>query len=146
VKRSSRLFYSIFPKQVPLEPAVIQLLSKVYPTLDFNRIYFFNGMPWFMKHAFAIGITLPGTYNLSGINIYLDGCYQRSTEGLCLIVHELFHGLQYKDLHGGYGISKYVVCRITCLGCCNTRICTAAMGLGFCGHFWCFTLRNISFC
>lgn len=104
MRRSARLFYSIFPKQVTLEPDIIQLLSKVYPTLDFNRIYFFNGMPWFMKYAFAIGVTLPGTYNLSGVNIYLDGCNQRSTQGLGLIVHELFHGLQYKDLHGGYGV------------------------------------------
>ncbi len=104
MRRSARLFYSIFPKRVTLEPKIIQLLSDVYPTLDFKRIYFFNGMPWFMKHAFAVGITLPGTYNLSGINIYLDGCNQRSTEGLGLIVHELFHGLQYKELHGGYGI------------------------------------------
>jgi len=104
VRKSVRLLHSILPKRITLEPEIIQLLAKVYPTLDFNRIYFFNGMPWFMKHAFAVGITLPGTYNLSGINIYLNGCNQRSTEGLGLIVHELFHGLQYKELHGGYGV------------------------------------------
>lgn len=57
-----------------------------------------------MKHAFAIGVTLPGTYDLSGINIYLDGCNQKSKDGLGLIVHELYHGLQYKELHGGYGV------------------------------------------
>lgn len=104
MRRSSRLFRSIFPKRVTIEPEVIQLLSQVFPTLDFNRIYFFSGMPWFMKYAFAAGVTLPGTYDLSGINIYLDGCNQKSKNGLGLIVHELFHGLQYKDLHGGYGV------------------------------------------
>lgn len=100
----TRLYELIFPTQIVLEDDVKNMLQKLYPNLNLEKIYFYDGMPWFMMHGFAIGITLPGTYNLQGVNIYLNDYNPQAEKCMTTIVHEMFHVQQYYDLNKGYGI------------------------------------------
>ncbi len=101
---TSALYGSVFPEKLELPLEVRELLTGLYPTIDFSKVHFFSNMPWFMVHGFAIGITLPGTYNFRGINIYLKEFDPYSESGLALLVHEVFHALQYRDLNRAYGL------------------------------------------
>ncbi len=103
------------PIEVP--DCVRKLLEFLYPTVDWDRVIFFSGLPWWVSSTTA-AITIPNPLGLSGYRVYLgdntDFCKKAS---LNTIVHEAFHVQQFMGIAGGYGIGwlrpgffKYFVC------------------------------------
>ena len=100
------LYYWAFPPNVELPECVMELLKRLYPTIDWNTVTFHKGLPGFLNWGSEDGITLPGPYDLHQIHVYIkpsawDLC---SCRGLMRFVHEAFHVLQYRDVAGGWGL------------------------------------------
>lgn len=109
LKEILRNFYNWFrPKEIEKPDCVLQLLKTIYPTVNWNKVHFHNGLPWFIPSSQASAITLPGTYDFTRIHIYFNGNFDPCTcRGLRLIVHEGFHVLQYTDIAvGGVGFIR----------------------------------------
>jgi hypothetical protein len=129
---------------VPTEVFLPDCLSKIYrflfPTLDWSRIHFFDGIPFPLNIGPKDGITVPSAFS-SAINIYLaDGNYVPCGPGapprpdepsswsseqynqagaahhtFLLLAHELVHALQIQESAGsgyipGSWITQYVTC------------------------------------
>jgi len=94
-----------FPEKQELPECVLELLKVVFPTVDWDKVDFYKGIP----HVLSTGqdaITLPDTYNLSGIGIYFDPASWNpcSEDGLAIFIHEGVHVLQIQQTLNGYGL------------------------------------------
>ncbi len=103
-KQVEKLFRHVFPKQIIPDKGTLKLLEQIYPSLNLSKVHFFDGLPWFIGDAYVSGIAMPGTYNTDKVHIYLKKYNPRTQGGLAIIVHELFHALQYQDLYKAKGI------------------------------------------
>lgn len=107
------------PPEIEKPECVVKLLETIYPTVDWSKVKFYDGLPWFTS-SFSSGttaITLPGTYGVNNINIYFKDFDPCSCAGLGTIVHEGFHVLQYNDIGTG-GVGWIRLFMIQYLACC----------------------------
>jgi hypothetical protein len=94
-----QLYNSVLPPAFELLPKEQRLLHQMYPEIDWSKVEFNAGLPWFMHFTFAIGTALPHSYNGQRVHICLRDKDRRSlNERLCIMVHEAFHIQQYHDL------------------------------------------------
>lgn len=103
---SRRLYRWVFPEIIERTVEVNQLLKKLYPTVNWDTVRFYKGMPWFMIGNFAHAIVLPGTWHYRRIHAYFSKYAPRTVQGLSTIVHESFHVLQYHDTGRGIGLLR----------------------------------------
>lgn len=136
------------PQEIEKPECVLKLLQTIYPTVDWSKVKFYDGLPWFVSFSPATtAITLPGFYGINNINIYFKNFDPCTCYGLSTIIHEGFHVLQYNDIGtGGLGwirlfMIEYFACTIAngydnnpfeipayeqgskFLKCCNEPIC-----------------------
>jgi hypothetical protein len=128
---------------MPQEFFLPDCLSKVYrflyPTLDWSRIHFFDGMPFPLSLGPQSGITIASVGFSPDINIYIrEGHYYPCSTGpndgpaahesFLLLAHELVHALQIQQMLGngyipGSWITKYMTCYLTSLSSdCSNEI------------------------
>ena len=116
---STDVWHWFFPKKIDVPDCVIELLKAIYPTVDWDKVTFYEGLPnlfglpTLINNIFGGGglsqgaITLPSTKSLSGINVYLipsqsDWC--SCNKDLNTYVHEGAHVLQIQEWLGGWGL------------------------------------------
>jgi hypothetical protein len=104
---SKRLRESLLPKPIRLSAKQEQLLRQLFPNVHWDQVRCVEGMPWFMRHSFAIATALPASYRRGVVYIYFQE-YKKEEEDfytLSTLVHEAFHIQQYHDSQsfGGWG-------------------------------------------
>ena len=110
--------------EIFLPECLVQAFKQLYPTLDFSRISFFNGIPTGLDTG-QPAITVPDPGGICGIHVYLrensyDPCCK---ETFLTLAHELVHALQIKDgIFGGCGLglinpftAQYITCFLNSL-------------------------------
>lgn len=97
---------SVFHEKIIPSKKIIDTLKIIYPTIKWERVYFFKGMPWFtiIHSNFITAQALPATYSFSKFSIYLRDYDAESCETLSIIVHEGYHLMQYQKFLKGYGL------------------------------------------
>lgn len=98
--------HSLFPKRVYPSDRVMQILKVIYPSLNWNEINFYEGIPWFAKYVapYVTAQALPDTYSLRKLNIYVKRYDENSCNVLADIVHEAYHMVQYERFAKAWGI------------------------------------------
>jgi hypothetical protein len=96
-------------QQIQLPDCAQQLLNFLYPTVDWTRVRFYSGLPWFvsMFSKDTDGITLPDAVGVSDYCIYLGDKTNFCGDGIKTLVHEAFHIAQFMSLSNGYGPGFY---------------------------------------
>lgn len=92
-------------KQTPL-PSTIQLLKDLYPTVNWKRVDFYEGLPWYTPFIapYVTAQALPQFYSFNRFSIYLIKFDESRAQCLADIVHEGMHVLQGMNFWKGYGI------------------------------------------
>jgi hypothetical protein len=95
-----------FLKKHNIAPSTRQLLSTIYPTINWDRVDFVEGLPWFTPFIapYVTAQALPSFYSFSRFRIYLRKFDETRAQCLADIVHEAFHVLQAMEFGKGYGI------------------------------------------
>lgn len=98
--------FRFFPK--PIEPPeyVSFLLKGMYPTVDWTKVYFYEGLPWFLP-KWTSAIVLPAALHHQSIRIYFSDFRAEDAVGLSTIVHEGMHVLQASDLWKAKGLGFF---------------------------------------
>lgn len=104
VARSTRRFF--FPRRLDVPDHVWETLERVYPTVDWGRVEFYEGWPHLLRGRGFRAITLPNPHSVHRINVYFtsDAWRPNTAGGLSTIVHEGYHVLQIQETWRGYGI------------------------------------------
>lgn len=84
----------------------MKMLSVIYPTLDWDRVSFYEGLPWFtpLVAPYVTAQVLPDFYSFGKYRIYLKKIDESRAQCLADIAHEGFHILQAMHFGKGYGI------------------------------------------
>jgi hypothetical protein len=92
-------------KQTPL-PTTLQLLKDLYPTVNWNRVDFYEGLPWYTPFIapYVNAQALPQFYSFNRFSIYLIKFDESRAQCLADIVHEGMHVLQGMRFWKGYGL------------------------------------------
>ncbi len=95
-------------KHIPL-PSTITLLKNLYPSVDWNRVDFYEGLPWFTPFIapYVTAQALPQFYSFSRYRIYLKKFDESRAQCLADIVHEGYHVMQAMQFWNGYGIGFF---------------------------------------
>jgi len=100
------LYHWVFPRVIEPDAETQTLLRNIYPTINWQKVRFYEGLPWFIAGSYVNAIVLPATWNRQYIHAYF-AVYQPDTlAGLSTIIHEGFHVLQYQDLGKGIGFMR----------------------------------------
>ncbi len=104
VYESVRTYF--FPRQIDVPDQVRDLLGRIYPTVEWDRVGFYCGWPHVLRRGGFHAITLPDPHSVDRINIYFapDAWQPDERRGLATIVHEGYHVLQIQQMAGGYGL------------------------------------------
>jgi hypothetical protein len=99
VKRSFRL------RKHTLQPSTLELLKHVYPDVNWSRVDFYEGLPWFTPFIapYVTAQALPQFYSFGKFRIYLRKFDESRAQCLADIVHEGFHIMQGMHFWKGYG-------------------------------------------
>jgi hypothetical protein len=86
--------------------STIELLKELYPTVDWTRVDFYEGLPWFTPFIapYVSAQALPRFYSFGGYRIYLKTFDESRAQCLADIVHEGFHIMQAMQFWKGYGV------------------------------------------
>lgn len=92
------------PEKREPTPCVRDLLAALYPTVRWEKVTFYEGLPGWVQRFTHGAITLPDPLGTHGIDVYVAaGQWNPCTPGgLGLLVHECFHVLQFQE--GGAGL------------------------------------------
>ena len=104
--------------RIDLPPCLLDAYKSLFPNLDFARLAFFRGTPWYVPWS-RTGFTTPASLGIGTVNIYLrEDRYQPCTKGtFLLIAHELVHALQFQQSGFGvglfnFGLAHYIACAL----------------------------------
>ncbi|MFY9311480.1 MAG: hypothetical protein WAQ28_20720 [Bacteroidia bacterium] len=97
---------SFFLKKVTPLPSTMQLLRDMYPTVNWDRVDFYEGLPWYTPYlaSYVNAQALPQFYSFNRFSIYLRKFDESRIQNVSDIVHEAFHVLQGMRFWNGYGI------------------------------------------
>jgi hypothetical protein len=92
-------------QQIQLPDCAQKLLDFLYPTVDWTRVRFYSGLPWYVSlfSPNTTGITLPDTVGVSDYCVYLGTATDFCGTGIDTLVHEAFHVAQFMSVSNGYG-------------------------------------------
>ncbi|MCE3278582.1 MAG: hypothetical protein K0S44_773 [Bacteroidetes bacterium] len=95
-------------KHVP-KPSTIALLQNIYPTVNWQRVDFYEGLPWYTPiiAPYVTAQALPQFYSFSRFRIYLKKFDESRAQCLADIVHEGMHVLQGMSYMKGYGLGMF---------------------------------------
>lgn len=92
---------------ITLPQCAQELLDRLYPTVDWSRVIFLSGLPWWTTSGTA-AITLPDPIDAWRFRVYLgddtDFCDPNT---LTTLVHEAMHVAQFMAAGGGIGLGFY---------------------------------------
>lgn len=112
-KKIKELFSSMktnfFLRKHTLQPFTLQLLKDLYPGVDWNRVDFYEGLPWHtpVVAPYVTAQALPQFYSFSRYRIYLKKFDESRAQCLSDIVHEGFHIMQSMHFRKGYGFGFF---------------------------------------
>lgn len=92
-------------KHTPL-PSTIKLLQDLYPRVNWKRVDFYEGLPWFtpLVAPYVTAQAIPQFYSFGRYCIYLKKFDESRAQCLADIVHEGFHIMQAMQFMEGYGL------------------------------------------
>jgi hypothetical protein len=95
-------------KHIPLA-STMTMLKDLYPSVDWTRVDFYEGLPWFTPFIapYVTAQALPQFYSLSRYRIYLKKFDESRAQCLADIVHEGYHVMQAMQFWKGYGIGFF---------------------------------------
>jgi hypothetical protein len=90
-------------------PSTMQLLRDIYPGVNWNRVDFYEGLPWFTPSVapYVTAQALPQFYSLGRFRIYLTKFDESRAQCIADVVHEAFHIMQAMHFMKGYGIGFF---------------------------------------
>lgn len=92
---------------ITLPDCAMRLLERLYPTVDWTRVIFLSGLPFWASSATS-AITLPDPSNGWGFRIYLgDNTDFCDPDDMATLVHEGMHIAQFMSVGGGYGLGFF---------------------------------------
>lgn len=94
---AQNIYDSILPEPFTLAPREVELLSFLYPTVDWSKVRYFRGLPWFAQKGFASAMAIPSTYTFNHVHIHFKDFDPKKPYQVIILVHEAFHVLQYHD-------------------------------------------------
>jgi len=86
------------PQKFTPSPPILTLLGALYPTIRWEEVAFYKGLPWYISPKMANALVLPAGYGYKEIQIYFHHWQPNSCKGLSTLVHEAFHVLQFQNL------------------------------------------------
>jgi hypothetical protein len=91
-------------KHEPL-PSTIRLLRELYPSVNWDRVDFYEGLPWYTAFVapYVTAQALPQFFSFSRYRIYLTKYDESRAQCLADIVHEGMHVMQAMRYMNGYG-------------------------------------------
>jgi hypothetical protein len=106
LRRAGRLEELFFPPEVPLPEPARRVVAALLPNLDLGAVSFHAGLPHLLRLAANQGITLPATFGVRRVRVYIDPRWWRpdTVRGLGLVLHECFHAQQIQESPGGRGL------------------------------------------
>src|SRR3954470_8544878 len=86
-------------------PVTMEVLKHLYPEMDWSRVTFHEGLPWFtpLVAPFVTAQALPDFYSCTRFRIYLRKFDESRAQCIADIAHEAFHILQAMQHARGYG-------------------------------------------
>lgn len=93
----------IFPKKIEPSPFTQQLLKSLYPTVNWEKVKMYKGLPWFLP-KWTSAIVLPASWHYQRMHIYFRDFEEKNITGLSTIVHEGMHILQASDIAKAKGL------------------------------------------
>ena len=106
------------PDPIDLAECLLDAYKSLFPNLDFGRVAFFRGTPWYLPRSMT-GFALPASLGIGTVNIYVrEDMYEPcSKETFLLIAHELVHALQFQQSGPGvglfsFGLANYIACAL----------------------------------
>lgn len=113
IKKTKEVFKSIkgsffLRKHTPLA-STIKLLKDLYPSVNWNRVDFYEGLPWFTPFIapYVNAQALPQFYSFSRYRIYIQKFDESRAQCLADIVHEGYHVMQAMHFWKGYGLGFF---------------------------------------
>lgn len=96
---------NLFLRKHTPAPFIMQLLKRFYPAVDWTRVDFYEGLPWFapLVAPYVTAQALPQFYSCSRFRIYIKKFDESQPDCVADIIHEAFHILQYMETGKGYG-------------------------------------------
>jgi hypothetical protein len=100
---------SLFLKKQMPSAHTMALLAKLYPNINWRRVSFYEGLPWFTPTVapYVTAQALPHFYSPGRYCIYLKKFDESRVQCLADLVHEAFHVLQAMHFAKGYGIGFF---------------------------------------
>ena len=97
---------NFFLRKRKILPSTQQLLKELYPSVDWKRVDFYEGLPWYTPFIapYVTAQALPQFYSFGRFSIYLRKFDETRVQCLSDIVHEGFHVLQGMQFNKGYGL------------------------------------------
>lgn len=106
LKSARQLYHWVFPILIERNAKTEAILQHIYPTINWAKVRFYKGLPWFISGSFVGAIVLPATWGRRGIHAYFRNYRSGSFSNLMTVIHEGFHVLQYRDLGAGVGFFR----------------------------------------
>lgn len=113
LKRVEEIFHSFrnnffLKKHIPLK-STMKLLEDLYPSVDWKRVDFYEGLPWFtpMIAPYVTAQALPQFYSFSRYSIYIKVFDESRAQCLADVIHEGYHIMQAMQFWKGYGLGFF---------------------------------------
>lgn len=91
------------------QPSTLEILRSLYPSVNWNRVDFYEGLPWFtpLVAPYVNAQALPNFYSFGRFRIYLRKFDESRAQCLADVVHEAFHIMQAMHFRNGYGFGFF---------------------------------------
>lgn len=90
-------------------PQTMEVLRSIYPAVNWDRVDFYEGLPWFTPAVapYVNAQALPNFYSFGRFRIYLRKFDESRAQCVADIVHEAFHVMQAMHFGRGYGVGFF---------------------------------------
>jgi hypothetical protein len=97
----------------------LQMLHALYPSVNWSRVDFYEGLPWFTPGVapYVTAQALPDFYSCTRFRIYLKKFDESRVQCLADVVHEAFHILQAMHFSKGYGVGFFRIWMFYYIAC-----------------------------
>lgn len=110
---------NLFLKKIIPQPTTLVLLRSLYPTVNWKRVSFYEGLPWFTPAVapYVTAQALPDFYSIGRYCIYLRKWDESRVQCLADLMHEGFHVLQAMQFRKGYGLGFLRIWMVYYIAC-----------------------------